>query len=118
MITALSFRLGWMLVLPMFRLFNKLFRKLNGIILGSVIDAAINHVIIILQGHFRITQGIIWYEIRQQLKAIAVCVIGFFLAILVQNNHIAYAEAVAMEIIRAAKIKLYLEIFQNDGRIV
>ena len=45
-------------------------------------------------------------------------IIGFFLAILVQNNHIANAEAVAMEIIRAAKIKLYIEIFQNDGRIV
>ena len=107
-----------MLALPMLRLFTKLLRKLYSFMLGPVIDAAINHVVIILQSHFRITQGIIWYEIRQQLKAIAVCVIGFFLAILVQNNHIAYAEAVAMEIIRAAKIKLYIEIFQNDGRIV
>ena len=107
-----------MLVLPMFRLFNKLFRKLYGIMLGTVIDAAINHVVIILQSHFRIAQGIIWHEIRQQRKAIAVCVIGFFLAILVQHNHIAYTEAVAVEIIRAAKIKLHIEIFQNGGRIV
>ena len=40
-----------MLVLPMLRLFTKLLRKLYSFMLGPVIDAAVNHVVIILQSH-------------------------------------------------------------------
>ena len=60
-------------------------------LLGSVVDDAIDHTVVILHDHFRIFQRIVRQESGNLLKAEAVAVMTGYLAIPLNGNDVAYA---------------------------
>ena len=76
------------------------------LIFRAIVDYPVQHIEIILKGHFSIAQRIvIRNEAGQLLESESVCVVAFDLMIQPQHDDITDAQTVTMKILRPIQIK-------------